>query len=65
MAFPRESRVRPVLVVFPLVLSLAGFVLAMIALFAGTGPQQQAMEKYHLIAVRPRCTEHDIGLSTD
>lgn len=49
----RDGRVRPLAVVIPLILSIAGFILAMIALFAGTGSQQQALEDYHLIAVRP------------
>lgn len=44
-------RFNSLLVVFPLVFSLVAFVLAMIALFAGTGPQQQQLEEYHIIAV--------------
>lgn len=51
MVLVKDGRIRPLAVVIPLVLSLAGFVLAMLALFAGTGSQQQALEDYHLIAV--------------
>ncbi|CAJ2512370.1 Uu.00g053850.m01.CDS01 [Anthostomella pinea] len=47
-------------VVIPLVLSLAGFVLAMLALFAGTGSQQQVMEDYHIIAVNMSDFGHDL-----
>lgn len=35
----------------PLALSIIAFVLSMIALFAGTGPQQQALEDYHMLAI--------------
>ncbi|KAI1498734.1 actin cortical patch SUR7/pH-response regulator pali [Biscogniauxia marginata] len=56
----RESRIRPLLVVIPLLLSIVGFVLAMLALFAGTGPQQQAMEDYHLIAINMSNFGHDL-----
>ncbi|KAI1324183.1 actin cortical patch SUR7/pH-response regulator pali [Xylariaceae sp. FL0255] len=42
----------PGLVVCPsILLSLVAFVLALIALLAGTGPQQKALEPYHIIAV--------------
>lgn len=37
--------------IFPLVFSLAAFALAMVALFAGTGAQQQQLEDYHIIAI--------------
>lgn len=43
-------------VVFPLIFSLVAFILAMICLFAGTGPQQQALEDYHIIAVGSKTT---------
>lgn len=52
MGAVREGRVPPFAILLPLVLSLAAFVLTMIALFAGTGSQQQALESYHIIAVR-------------
>ncbi|RYO75491.1 hypothetical protein DL766_009390 [Monosporascus sp. MC13-8B] len=45
------GRVTPLPVVFPLLLSLAAFVLAMIALFAGTGSRQQELEEYHIVAI--------------
>lgn len=35
----------------PLLLSIAAFVLSMLALFAGTGAQQQALEEYHMFSV--------------
>jgi len=35
----------------PLLLSIVAFVLSMIALFAGTGPQQQALEEYHMLSI--------------
>ncbi|KAI3322218.1 hypothetical protein HD806DRAFT_501395 [Xylariaceae sp. AK1471] len=35
----------------PVLLSFVAFVLALIALLAGTGPQQEALEPYHIIAV--------------
>ncbi|KAI8632146.1 hypothetical protein F5Y19DRAFT_423491 [Xylariaceae sp. FL1651] len=35
----------------PTVLSLVAFVLAMIALLAGTGSQQEALEPYHIVAI--------------
>ncbi len=44
-------RVSSLQVVFPLILSFVAFILAMIAIFAGTGPQQQQLEEYHIIAV--------------
>ncbi|KAH7035484.1 actin cortical patch SUR7/pH-response regulator pali [Microdochium trichocladiopsis] len=52
----------------PLALSIAAFVLSMIALFAGTGPQQQALEEYHMLSLNvsgfgqdllPSSTEND------
>ncbi|OTB03706.1 hypothetical protein M426DRAFT_321412 [Hypoxylon sp. CI-4A] len=60
MAIVKESRVRPLMVVIPLILSLAGFILAMIALFAGSGSQQQALEEYHLIALNMSDFGHDL-----
>ncbi|RYP06425.1 hypothetical protein DL764_003161 [Monosporascus ibericus] len=45
------GRVTPLPVVFPLLLSLVAFVLAMVALFAGTGGRQQELEEYHIIAI--------------
>ncbi|KAI1336277.1 hypothetical protein F5Y15DRAFT_395054 [Xylariaceae sp. FL0016] len=47
-------------VVLPLVFSIVGFVLAMICLFAGTGPQYKAMEPYHIIAINMSNFGHDI-----
>ncbi|KXJ95622.1 actin cortical patch SUR7/pH-response regulator pali [Microdochium bolleyi] len=35
----------------PLALSIAAFVLSMLALFAGTGQQQQALEEYHMFSI--------------
>lgn len=51
-------KVNSLAVLFPLILSLVAFVLAMIALFAGTGPQQQQLEEYHIIAVCCPGTSH-------
>ena len=45
------GRVTPLPVVFPLLLSFVAFILAMIALFAGTGGRQQELEEYHIIAI--------------
>ncbi|KAI0007998.1 hypothetical protein F4779DRAFT_589021 [Xylariaceae sp. FL0662B] len=56
----KEGIFRPVLVVLPLLLSIVGFVLAMLALFAGTGPRQQALEEYHLIAINMSNFGHDL-----
>ncbi|KAI5922612.1 actin cortical patch SUR7/pH-response regulator pali [Camillea tinctor] len=55
-----ESRIKPSLVIIPLLLSIVGFVLAMLALFAGTGPQQRALEDYHLIAINMSNFGHDL-----
>lgn len=46
-----SGRVGSFQVLLPLIFSFTAFVLAMIALFAGTGPQQQQLEEYHIIAV--------------
>ena len=46
-----SGRVGSLQVLLPLIFSFAAFVLAMLALFAGTGPQQQQLEEYHIIAV--------------
>ncbi|KAH9883240.1 hypothetical protein F4778DRAFT_744733 [Xylariomycetidae sp. FL2044] len=51
---------KPLIVVFPLVLSIAAFVLSMIALFAGTGPQQKALEEYHIVAINMSNFGHDL-----
>ncbi|KAI1761119.1 hypothetical protein GGR53DRAFT_45096 [Hypoxylon sp. FL1150] len=56
----RDGHVRPLAVVIPLILSIVGFILAMIALFAGTGSQQQALEDYHLIAINMSDFGHDL-----
>ncbi|KAI0378017.1 hypothetical protein F5Y04DRAFT_165841 [Hypomontagnella monticulosa] len=56
----KDGRIRPFAVVIPLILSIAGFVLAMIALFAGTGSQQQALEDYHLLAINMSNFGHDL-----
>ncbi|KAI4865118.1 hypothetical protein F4820DRAFT_308555 [Hypoxylon rubiginosum] len=60
MPIVRDGRIRPLAVVIPLILSIAGFILAMIALFAGTGSQQQALEDYHLIAINMSNFGHDL-----
>ncbi|KAI1093564.1 hypothetical protein F5B19DRAFT_127637 [Rostrohypoxylon terebratum] len=60
MAIIRDGGIRPLTVIVPLILSIAGFVLAMIALFAGSGPQQQALEDYHLIAINMSDFGHDL-----
>ena len=46
-----SGRASSLQVLLPLIFSFAAFVLAMLALFAGTGPQQQQLEDYHIIAV--------------
>ncbi|KAI0117071.1 actin cortical patch SUR7/pH-response regulator pali [Daldinia grandis] len=51
---------RPLTVVIPTILSLVGFVLAMIALFAGSGSQQRSMENYHIIAINMSTFGHDL-----
>ncbi|KAI1779589.1 hypothetical protein F4818DRAFT_453641 [Hypoxylon cercidicola] len=60
MPIVSDGHIRPLAVVIPLILSIAGFVLAMIALFAGTGSQQQALEDYHLIAINMSNFGHDL-----
>ncbi|KAI1447645.1 hypothetical protein F5Y02DRAFT_415643 [Annulohypoxylon stygium] len=60
MAIIRDGGVRPLTVIVPLILSIAGFVLAMIALFAGSGSQQQALEDYHLISINMSDFGHDL-----
>ncbi|KAI1097594.1 hypothetical protein F4804DRAFT_159885 [Jackrogersella minutella] len=60
MAIMRDGNINPIAVIVPLVLSIAGFVLAMLALFAGTGSQQQALESYHLIAINMSDFGHDL-----
>ncbi|KAI0841841.1 hypothetical protein F5Y06DRAFT_159942 [Hypoxylon sp. FL0890] len=60
MAIIRDGRITPFAVIIPLILSIAGFVLAMLALFAGTGSQQQALEDYHLIAINMSDFGHDL-----
>ncbi|KAI0203756.1 actin cortical patch SUR7/pH-response regulator pali [Astrocystis sublimbata] len=44
----------------PVIFSLVGFVLALIVLLAGTGPQQESMEPYHIIAVNLSNFGHDL-----
>ncbi|KAI0596479.1 actin cortical patch SUR7/pH-response regulator pali [Biscogniauxia sp. FL1348] len=58
-----ETRVNPFLVIIPLLLSIVGFVLTMLALLAGTGPQQHALEDYHLLAVNMSDFGHDLVAS--
>ncbi|KAI1415784.1 hypothetical protein F5Y13DRAFT_206724 [Hypoxylon sp. FL1857] len=60
MAITRDGKMAPFAVIIPLLLSIAGFVLAMLALFAGTGSQQQALEEYHLIAINMSDFGHDL-----
>ncbi|KAI2606710.1 hypothetical protein GGR54DRAFT_620410 [Hypoxylon sp. NC1633] len=60
MAFARDGRATPLAAIIPLILSLAGFVLAMLALFAGTGSQQQALEDYHFIAINMSNFGHNL-----
>ncbi|KAI1461567.1 hypothetical protein F4805DRAFT_237903 [Annulohypoxylon moriforme] len=60
MAITKDGGIRPLAVIVPLILSIAGFVLAMLALFAGSGPQQQALEDYHLIAINMSDFGHDL-----
>ncbi|KAI1468681.1 actin cortical patch SUR7/pH-response regulator pali [Daldinia caldariorum] len=56
----KRGYARPLTVVIPTLLSLAGFVLAMIALFAGSGSQKQSLEKYHIIAVNMSTFGHNL-----
>ncbi|KAI1381935.1 hypothetical protein F4677DRAFT_400323 [Hypoxylon crocopeplum] len=60
MLFVRDGGVTPLAAIIPLLLSIASFVLAMLALFAGTGSQQQALEDYHLIAINMSNFAHDL-----
>ncbi|KAI1384886.1 uncharacterized protein F4822DRAFT_416612 [Hypoxylon trugodes] len=60
MAIIRDGSIRPIAVIIPLILSIAGFVLAMLALFAGSGSQQKALEDYHLIALNMSNFGHDL-----
>ncbi|OTB15630.1 hypothetical protein K445DRAFT_111325 [Daldinia sp. EC12] len=56
----KRGYARPLTVVIPTLLSLVGFVLAMIALFAGSGSQQRSMEKYHILAINTSTFGHDL-----
>ncbi|KAI0913650.1 actin cortical patch SUR7/pH-response regulator pali [Ustulina deusta] len=49
MVTPRQPSVG--LLLPPVLISFVAFVLVMIALLAGTGPQQKSLEPYHIIAV--------------
>ncbi|KAJ3578222.1 hypothetical protein NPX13_g2348 [Xylaria arbuscula] len=49
MVAPRQPSVG--LLLPPVLISFVAFVLVMIALLAGTGPQQESLEPYHIIAV--------------
>ncbi|KAI1298899.1 actin cortical patch SUR7/pH-response regulator pali [Xylaria venustula] len=49
MGVPKQPSVG--LLLPPVLVSFVAFVLVMIALLAGTGPQQQSLEPYHIIAV--------------
>ncbi|TGJ84494.1 hypothetical protein E0Z10_g4289 [Xylaria hypoxylon] len=49
MFAPRQPSVG--LLLPPVLISFVAFVLVMIALLAGTGPQQESLEPYHIIAV--------------
>ncbi|KAI1207966.1 uncharacterized protein F4807DRAFT_160689 [Annulohypoxylon truncatum] len=60
MGITKNGGIRPLAVIVPLILSIAGFVLAMIALFAGSGSQQQALEDYHLIAINMSDFGHNL-----
>lgn len=48
----------PLLVIIPLILSIAGFVLAMVSLFAGS--ETGRMEEYHLISLNMSNFGHDL-----
>lgn len=48
---PRQPSVG--LLLLPVLITFVAFVLGLIALLAGTGPQQESLEPYHIIAVRP------------
>lgn len=50
MFAPRQPSVG--LLLPPVLISFVAFVLAVIALLAGTGPQEESLEPYHIIAVR-------------
>ncbi|KAI1491888.1 actin cortical patch SUR7/pH-response regulator pali [Biscogniauxia mediterranea] len=58
-----DTRIKPLLVIIPLLLSIVGFVLTMVALFAGTGPQRHALQDYHLIAVNMSSFGRDLVAS--
>ncbi|KAJ2998286.1 hypothetical protein NUW58_g374 [Xylaria curta] len=47
----------------PVLISFVAFVLALIALLAGTGPQQESLEPYHIIAVNLSNFGHDLVAS--
>ncbi|KAI3331351.1 actin cortical patch SUR7/pH-response regulator pali [Ustulina deusta] len=49
MVTPRQPSIG--LLLPPVLISFVAFVLVMIALLAGTGPQQESLEPYHIIAV--------------
>ncbi|KAI0023086.1 hypothetical protein F4780DRAFT_777208 [Xylariomycetidae sp. FL0641] len=47
-------------VVLPLLFSMVAFILVMIALLAGTGPQRKALEGYHVIGINMSDFGHDL-----
>lgn len=55
---PRQPSVG--LLLPPVLISFVTFVLALVALLAGTGPQQQSLEPYHIIAINLSNFGHDL-----
>ncbi|KAI8954051.1 actin cortical patch SUR7/pH-response regulator pali [Xylaria longipes] len=58
MPTPRQPGVA--LLLPPVLISFVAFVLALIVLLAGTGPQQESLEPYHIIAVNLSNFGHDL-----
>ncbi|TRX93126.1 hypothetical protein FHL15_005994 [Xylaria flabelliformis] len=58
MFAPRQPSVG--LLLPPVLISFVAFVLALIVLLAGTGPQQESLEPYHIIAVNLSNFGHDL-----
>ncbi|KAI1821550.1 actin cortical patch SUR7/pH-response regulator pali [Xylaria intraflava] len=62
MVTPRKPSVG--LLLPPVLITFVSFVLALIALLAGTGPQQKSLEPYHIIAVNLSTFGHDLVASS-
>ncbi|KAI2635376.1 actin cortical patch SUR7/pH-response regulator pali [Xylaria nigripes] len=58
MVMPKKPSVA--LLLPPVLVSFVAFILALIALLAGTGPQQESLEPYHIIAINMSAFGQDL-----